>query len=190
MRHRQDLFVNASASTGICLDFETNSQSFAFRASARKKFEIYVDGLLRRQFIFEEAGEARVALTDPLGHKKDSCRVTLYFPSHGERGILEWVELDDGAVFTPHSFDRKWLFIGDSITQGWASDHDSLSYALRVARFFNAEYVISNNEEMKKIQAWLGHSTIAITADTYAHLDMASKVASAERIGDSLAGIG
>lgn len=51
-----------------------------------------------------------------------------------------------------------------------------------------ASLMLANNEEMKKIQAWLGHSTITITADTYAHLDMASKVTSAEKISDSLAG--
>lgn len=52
-----------------------------------------------------------------------------------------------------------------------------------------ASLMLANNEEMKKIQAWLGHSTITITADTYAHLDMQSKVTSAEKIGESLAGI-
>lgn len=52
-----------------------------------------------------------------------------------------------------------------------------------------ASLMLVNNEEMKKIQAWLGHSTITITADTYAHLDMQSKVTSAEKIGESLAGI-
>lgn len=51
-----------------------------------------------------------------------------------------------------------------------------------------ASLMLANNEEMKKIQAWLGHSTITITADTYAHLDMQSKVTSAEKISDSLAG--
>lgn len=50
-----------------------------------------------------------------------------------------------------------------------------------------ATLMLNNNEEMKKIQAWLGHSTITITADTYAHLDMSSKVTSAEKISDSLA---
>ena len=46
--------------------------------------------------------------------------------------------------------------------------------------------MLSNHEEMKKIQAWLGHSTITITADTYTHLDMSGKVTSAEKIATSL----
>ena len=39
----------------------------------------------------------------------------------------------------------------------------------------------------KKIQGWLGHSTIAITADTYAHLDAHSKRGSASVIENALA---
>ena len=34
------------------------------------------------------------------------------------------------------------VFIGDSITQGWNSTYDSLSYANRVSDFFNADSVI------------------------------------------------
>ena len=68
--------------------------------------------------------------------------MTLYLPSHGTGGVLSYVELDDGARITPHRFDRKMLFVGDSITQGWDSTYDSLSYAYRVSRYFNAESVI------------------------------------------------
>ena len=49
-----------------------------------------------------------------------------------------------------------------------------------------ATLMLSNHEEMKEIQAWLGHSTITITADTYTHLDMSGKVTSAEKIATSL----
>lgn len=139
--HREDLGYRAATSSGIRLDFHTNSQNLAFCAFQGKKFEVYVDGLLRKQIIFDTEKEAAIPLCDPLGHKKDSYRVTLYFPSH-EVGVIEWVEIDDGAYITPHEYDRKWLFIGDSITQGWAAIIDSLSYALRVSRFFNADCVV------------------------------------------------
>jgi hypothetical protein len=33
---------------------------------------------------------------------------------------------------------------------------------------------------LKQIQEWLGHSTFAITADTYAHLEFSSKLQSAQ----------
>ena len=39
-------------------------------------------------------------------------------------------------------FDRKFLFLGDSITQGWNSEIETLSYAYQVSNHFNAESVI------------------------------------------------
>jgi lysophospholipase L1-like esterase len=56
--------------------------------------------------------------------------------------VLSYVELDDGATVVPHKFDCKIFFIGDSITQGWNSTYDSLSYANRVSDFFNADSII------------------------------------------------
>jgi len=50
-----------------------------------------------------------------------------------------------------------------------------------------ATLMLSNGEDIKKIQGWLGHSTIAITADTYAHLDAHSKRGSASVIENALA---
>ena len=41
---------------------------------------------------------------------------------------------------------------------------------------------------MKQIQEWLGHSDISTTANIYAHLDKASKQASAAVISDILQG--
>lgn len=49
-----------------------------------------------------------------------------------------------------------------------------------------ATLMLSNGEDMKKIQGWLGHSTITITADTYAHLDAQSKRGSASVIENAL----
>ena len=50
-----------------------------------------------------------------------------------------------------------------------------------------ATLMLSNGEDIKKIQGWLGHSTIAITADTYVHLDAHSKRGSASVIENALA---
>ncbi len=129
------------ACTGISLDFHTNSKSLSFRVASGCKYEVYVDGLLRRQFkLSQEDPTATLLLNDPLGDGLDEKRVTLYLPAH-DVAVLTEVELDNGATLTPHVFDRKFLFIGDSITQGWAADYDSLSYACRTARFFNAQTV-------------------------------------------------
>ena len=141
----EGLGQRALTTTGVRLDFHTTSDFVAFSTKGGKKFEVYVDDVLRRQFDCEalrEAGEAaRLELTDALGGKVAECRVTLIFPSHSV-GVLDYVELEDGATVVPHQFDTKMLFFGDSITQGWDSTYDSLSYAWRVSRFFNAESVI------------------------------------------------
>ena len=87
--------------------------------------------------------------------------------------------------------------LGDIIKPQYVTEHFKVilrKNGMEQIRFHDlrhscATLMLNNNEEMKKIQAWLGHSTITITADTYAHLDMSSKVTSAEKISDSLAAL-
>ncbi len=134
----------AAATTGVRLDFHTNSKHLSFLAVSGKKFEIYINNVLRYQIMATDENRSTpftFDLNDTLGNETDTVRVTLYLPSHAI-GVLKNVELDDGAAFIPHTFDRKLLMIGDSITQGWDSKCDSFSYALRTSRFFNAESVI------------------------------------------------
>lgn len=143
---RPELGVRATATTGVQLDFHTDSAHLSFRASAGRKFELYIDNVLRKQYLMDDyraRGEAvKADLCDPLGDPAGEVRVTLYFPNHETGGVLESLELDDGATFRPHGFDHRMLMLGDSITQGYNSKYNSLSYALRVSRHFNAESVI------------------------------------------------
>ena len=130
----------ARTTTGVRLDFVTDSQNLTFTANGGK-FEIYVDDLMRVQYVLSEMTTVNMALRAPLGDQKKSYRVTICFPSHSI-GVLDSVELDDGATVTAPNYDTKMLFIGDSITQGWNSQYDTFSYAYRVSRFFNANSVI------------------------------------------------
>ena len=134
----KDLGMRASGTTGVCLDFHTNSQILTFSVSQGNKFELYINNLLRAQYLMKDQKTVSVPLCDALGHPMEEYRVTLVFPSHDAGGVLRSLELDDGATITPHTYDMNMLFIGDSITQGWASAYDSLSYAWRVTRHFNA----------------------------------------------------
>jgi len=43
-----------------------------------------------------------------------------------------------------------------------------------------ASLLLANGVPLKQIQEWLGHSDFAITANTYAHLEFSSKLASAQ----------
>ena len=45
-----------------------------------------------------------------------------------------------------------------------------------------ASLLLANGVPLKSIQEWLGHSDFAITANTYAHLDFNSKIASADKM--------
>lgn len=134
------LAVNATATTGIRLDFHTNSKHFSFGASSGARFELYINGVFTDCVLWRADSEKVFSKSIATG--KDENRITLFFPSHDAPGVLSFVELDDGASVIPHSFDRKIFFIGDSITQGWESTYDSLSYANRVSDFFNADSVI------------------------------------------------
>ena len=135
---REDLGVRAETTTGIRLDFYTNSKIFAFMPKEKNRYEIYIDGALSYHYFEKGYGED---LRQEIRLDGKEHRITLYLPAH-EKGVLKTVEIDDNATFRGHTYDCKILFIGDSITQGWDSTWDSLSFAQHVSRFFNAESVI------------------------------------------------
>ena len=141
----ESLYNGSRCTTGIRLDFYTDSKTLTLAASGGNKFEIHVNGLLHRMLEMnryrEEGTVPTVSLTDPLGRDAGEARVTVWLPSHS-KGVLSYIELDDGATVRPYDgYGRKLLFIGDSITQGWDSGYDSLSYAHRVASHYDACFV-------------------------------------------------
>ena len=129
----------AKTTTGIRFDFHTNSKHMSLGIEKPAKFEIYIDGIFR--YTMKEVDSLSFDITNPRGEPVEDAHVTVYFPSH-KIGRVKSLELDDGAYVRPHTFDRKILFVGDSITQGWESGFDSLSFANKVSRYFNAESVI------------------------------------------------
>lgn len=126
----------AKTTTGVRLDFHTDARAVRFSVNGGGKYELLINGLLKEQFFAKEP--------TALSYEAEGAgpyRVTLALPSHGV-GVLEGLELEGESVFAPHAFDCRLLFIGDSITQGWNTDIDTLSYAYRVSFFYNAESVI------------------------------------------------
>ena len=95
----QVLGERAETTTGVRLDFYTNSRSLTLRVSGGNKFEIYTNNLLQGQYLFDSIPEKEVtvALTDPLGEPQAETRVTLHLPSHSV-GVIREIELDDGVV--------------------------------------------------------------------------------------------
>ena len=141
----ETLGMRSRTTTGVRLDFHTNSKTLKFKSLGCSKMELLIDGVLRERFTpSDNRGfiEECVTLCDAVGEAREDVRVTLAFPSH-EIGKLEYAELDDGAYFTPHRYSKKMLFIGDSITQGYNSYFDTLSYAWLTSLYFNANSVIN-----------------------------------------------
>lgn len=124
----------ARNSTGVRLDFHTDADSVSFTV-AGGKFDLLIDGLFAEQWICTDPEEVSASL--PAGEH----RVTLVFPSHSN-GTLHGVSLSDGAAVRPHAYAKKLLFLGDSITHGWDSGKDSLSYAWQVSLFYDADCII------------------------------------------------
>ncbi|MBR2354006.1 MAG: SGNH/GDSL hydrolase family protein [Clostridia bacterium] len=133
----------AETTTGIRLDFYTNSEYLELSAFGGNRFELHINGLfvspLPMQTLWNEGKTATYDLT-PY-RENGECRVTVIFPSHAV-GVLDGLCLSDGAYLRRPDYDVKLLFIGDSITQGYDSGLDSHSYAWRVTKMLNAESVI------------------------------------------------
>ncbi|MBQ8894576.1 MAG: SGNH/GDSL hydrolase family protein [Clostridia bacterium] len=127
-------------STGVRLDFHTDSPWMTFNAAKGNKFEVLINDLAVARIEFDPLRQSGITPKIELGEGEK--RVTLVFPSHQEGGVLTEVELADGSTVTPHQHKEKILFIGDSITQGWNSHFDSNSYAWRVTRHFDADSII------------------------------------------------
>ena len=136
-----------SCTTGVKFDFYTNSTKIALSFAKEGKYEIWVEGVICHYLLVGEGGNLSVGerfeaeLSDTFGQKKEEYRVTVYFPSHSV-GQINYLELDDGAYSRRYRYSRKFLMIGDSITQGWNSKYDSFSYANRISRMFDAECII------------------------------------------------
>lgn len=119
----EDLYERGQTTTGIRLEFYTNSSRVKYGWTKNGVYEEQTSVLSRED---GSAGE----------HK-----FTLIFPSHG-LATLSFLEIDDGCFLRPETYDCKMLFIGDSLTQGWNSSRDELSFAYLTSRHFYANSII------------------------------------------------
>ena len=127
------------STTGIRLETETDAEAITFVAPCGNKFEIWVDGMFYRQLLVDELrekGEIPTVKMEP-GVKK----IMFALPSHST-GVLASLSLDGATFYKPVTYEKKMLFIGDSITQGWESKYDTLSYVYRTAIMLGADFHI------------------------------------------------
>ena len=124
---------------GVRLDFVTDSSLFSFKVVVGKKYELFVNGI-KEDHIELSKGEI---FYKELDTSNGENRLTLIYPSH-EAGAICDVALSEGASYRryKHTYGKKILFIGDSITQGWDTVSDSNSYAYQVSLRYDADTVI------------------------------------------------
>ena len=145
-------------SNGVRLDFVTDSALFSFKVVAGKKYELFVNGK-KTDHIELAFGEV---FTKELDTSNGENRITLIYPSH-EAGSVCDVALSSGASFSryKHTYGKKILIIGDSITQGWDTVSDSNSYAYQVSLRYDADTVIFG------VGGAYFHESILPSEDTY-----------------------
>lgn len=138
----ESLFQRSRVPTGVRFDFHTDSKTFAFKAVSGRKFDVLINGVLTYSLKDTDFDSDGVSKT--LGiNGSDDTRITLILPSHDIEACIEYIRLDDGAYIRAHEHPVKILFIGDSITQGWHSEFDSMSYAWQTTLHFDADSVIN-----------------------------------------------
>ncbi len=125
--------IGTRGTTGIHLDFHTDATAVTVKVADGVKYEVYMDGLFYRQFLCDEEKAFTIRLAE------GEHRVMIVLPSHKNGGVIEEISLEDATILTRHTYNCKMLFLGDSITQGWNSVYDTLSYAYRTSTFFRAE---------------------------------------------------
>lgn len=125
--------ARSKATSGVTLDFVTDSTSLAFDARIRPGaphkgygVDICVDGRIKGHFGNPDLSEDDRHFEMELGEGEK--RVTVWFPNLSAMSLRN-VTVDDGASLRPAEKSGTLLFVGDSITMGYFADFSSMTYA-------------------------------------------------------------
>ena len=137
-QQQQEAFIARNANfgprtistAGIRLDFYTDSRTVLVETVNAGPWEVLVNGLPR--YFLPEQG--RMTITLPGGEN----RVTVLLSNH-KPTALKFILLDEDSTIRPYTYSRKFLFLGDSITQGSTATRPSATYANRISHYFDAQ---------------------------------------------------
>ena len=139
-----DLLKKTFATASMKLDFITDASALSFdwfmrEASSRRfyHFDFYVDGVMTDHFDAEKTtacGRGHASFSIPEGQH----HITLYLPNLMMTTLYN-VELANATFIEPVKKERKFYFLGDSITQGYDAVYPSMSYVNRVANVMEAD---------------------------------------------------
>ena len=140
---KPDFGVKAHATSGVRLEFVTDSSQFSFDyhthiASSREfyYFDVFVDGVMMQHVGHDNIREAVSSVKVKLA--EGTHRVAVYFPCLAQ-ALIKNVTLDDGATLEPVIKPRRMICYGDSITQGYDAKYSSQTYANLIADKLDAE---------------------------------------------------
>lgn len=140
-----DFTPRAIASSGVRLCFESDASALKvdytfFEATSRRygSFAVYCDGtpLFEKQLLWIDEANTLCSFSTPL--PAGDHRIEIYLPWTFKVEI-HGVELTDATYVAPVEYGRRWLAIGDSITQGYTAFHTENSYVSRVTRALGFE---------------------------------------------------
>lgn len=102
----------------------------------------------------------------------------LFGKDYTENGyIFKW---EDGRPYSPDFISHKFSKL--------LKQHGLPHIRFHELRHSCASLLITQGFTLKDVQEWMGHSDIKMTANIYAHLDVARKVSMADTLAGSLAG--
>lgn len=154
-KRSDDFYMKTFSTSGICLQFRTNSENLFLRASVAPgssrtyfSFDVFVDGEkvdnldnfsdieLPRDYTKIAFSLGEVSKSFHIGGgEKDVC---IYLP-WSVNITLKDLEIDDNSFIKPIKPKKKMLCFGDSITQGYDALYPSRKYITRIARMLDAQ---------------------------------------------------
>lgn len=142
-----DDFVSfAGSSAGIHFIFETDAREIEFDFEITQicddhilpAFDVYINGVLNGHFIVKKD---QVLLDSLVFSLSQSGRVDIWFPINATVKVSS-IKLTNATVFNGYNGERKqFLFIGDSIVQGFNCEYPSLTISSIISRTYDVEVI-------------------------------------------------
>lgn len=141
---RRNFAPRERSGAGMRLEFTTRGGELAFDyamhpGSGREYcgLEIAEDGLGMYHVYYDKVPQEG-SVSYPIAQRESAVRVTVYFPNLAEIRIKNLRLPEDAA---PYIRQRKYLAVGDSITQGYDAAHPNQTYVNLLADAWDAQVV-------------------------------------------------
>ncbi len=150
--------ANLSYTAGIQMEFKTDGDRLNLKVNTKDEtnirsyfaFDVFVDGILKGYVsnLKDEdcTGDYAVSVYKLGEFSKDfdlgngEKNVRIVFP-HSVKAEIEGLEIENATYVAPLKREKKIVFYGDSITQGYDALHPSKTYAMRLGDAMSAEII-------------------------------------------------